>query len=78
MFGFEKGLHETISGAILSFMIATQYVGQPDRLGQALSGRTVREPAIGGRTAVPTAPVWAPKPVPVEAPVEAEPEPIAA
>ena len=77
MFGFDRGLHETVSGAILDFLIASEYAGQPDRMRDALMGRAVREPASSGRTAAPATPAEAPKPIPAEAPAE-EREPIAA
>ena len=75
MFGFDRGLHETVSEAILHFLIASEYAGRPDRMRDALRPSAVGEPASGGRTVVP---VRAPKPVPAGAPAEAEPEPIAA
>ena len=78
MFGFDRGLHETVSEAILHFLIASENAGRPDRMRDALRPSAVREPASGGRTAVPAVHVPAPKPVPAEAPAEAEPEPIAA
>ncbi len=74
MFGFDRGLHETVSGAIMHFLIASQYAGRPDRMRDALSGHAVREPANGGRTAVPAAVAEAAKPVTAEP----EREPIAA
>ena len=77
MFGFDRGLHETVSGAIMQFLIASEYAGQPDRMRDALAGRAVREPATGGRAAVRTAPAPAPTPTPTAAPNE-EREPIAA
>ena len=73
MFGFDRGLHETVSGAIMHFLIASQYVGRPDRMRDALRGHAVREPA-NGRTAVPAALAQAAKPVTAEP----EREPIAA
>ena len=78
MFGLDKGLHETVTQAILHFMIASTYAGRPDLMRQALTGPAVREAAIGGRTAVPAVPAKAPKPTPAEAPAAEEPEPIAA
>ena len=78
MFGFDRGLHETVSGAILHFLISAAYAGQPDLMRQALRSHAVRERASGGRTAVPVAPAVAPQPVPAEARAVEEPEPIAA
>ena len=78
MFGFDRGLHETVSGAIMHFLIASQYAGQPDVMGQALRAHAGREAATSTRTIVRMAPAPAPKPIPAAAPVEAEPEPIAA
>ena len=78
MFGFDRGLHETVSGAILHFLISAAYAGQPDLMRQALTRHAVREPASGGRTAVPAAPAGAPQPVRAEAHAEEEPEPVAA
>ena len=78
MFGFDRGLHETVSGAIMHFLIASQYAGRLDLMGQALRQHADRGAAASTRTAVRTAPAPAPKPIPAAAPVEAEPEPIAA
>ena len=78
MFGFDRGLHETVSGAIMHFLIASQYAGRVDLMGQALRQHADREAAASTRTAVRTAPAQAPAPVPAAAPIEAEPEPIAA
>ena len=78
MYGFDRGLHETVSGAIMHFLTASQYAGQPDMMRQALTGHAVREPESGGRTAVPAPPAWAPRPIPAQAPAREEPEPIAA
>ena len=77
LFGFDRGLHETVSGAIMDFLIASAYAGQPDRMRDALTAHAVREPASGARAAVPAAPAEAPKRVPAPAPAE-EREPIAA
>ena len=78
MFGFDRGLHETVSGAIMHFLIASQYAGRLDLMGQALRQHADREAAGSTRTIVRTAPAPAPKPVPAAVPTEAEPEPIAA
>ena len=78
MFGFDRGLHETVSGAVLHFLISAAYAGRPDLMRQALTSHAVHAPASGGRTAVPAAPAGAPRPIPAEARAEEEPEPIAA
>ena len=78
MFGFDRGLHETVTQAVLNFLNASRYPGQPDLLRHALTGQGVRESAAATRTAVPAAPAKAPRPVPAEAPAAKEPEPIAA
>ncbi len=80
LFGFDRGLHETVSGAIMDFLIASAYPGQPELMGQALRTRADREAAARTRTVVRKVPAQAPAPIPAPAPVEAEPErePIAA
>ena len=80
MFGFDRGLHETVSGVIVNFLIASQYPGQPELMGQALRAHADREAAARTRTVVRKVPAQAPAPIPAPAPVEAEPErePIAA
>ena len=78
MYGFDRGLHETVSGAIMHFLTASQYAGQPDLMRHALMGHAVREPESGGRTAVPVAPARVPRPIPAVVPAHEEPEPIAA
>ena len=80
MFGLDRGLHETVSGAIMHFLIASQYAGRLDLMGQALREHADREAARSGRTAVRTATAQPAKPVTPVAPAEAAPErePIAA
>ena len=78
MFGFDRGLYETMSGVIVNFLIASQYPGQPELMGQALRAHADREAAARTRTVVRKVPAQAP--IPASTPVEAEPErePIAA
>ena len=78
MFGFDRGLHEAVSGVIMNFLIASQYAGQPDLMSQALRAHADREAAASTPTVVRAVPAQAPAPVPATAPAEAEPEPIAA
>ena len=78
MFGFDRGLHETVSGVIVNFLIASQYAGRPDLMGKALKQHADRQAAASTRAIVRALPARAPKPSPAAAPVEAEPEPIAA
>ena len=78
MYGFDRGLYGTVSGAIMHFLTASQYAGQPDLMRQALTAQAAREPESGRRTAVPVPPARAPQPVPADAPAREEPEPIAA
>ena len=78
MYGFDRGLHETVSGAIMHFLNASMYAGQPDLMRQALRGHDVREPESGSRTPVPVAPARVPQPIPAVVPAREEPEPIAA
>ena len=78
MFGFDRGLHEAVSGVIMNFLIASQYAGQPDLMSQALRAHADREAAASTPTVVRAVPAQAPAPIPATAPAEAEPEPIAA
>ncbi len=75
LFGFDRGFHETVTQAILHFLTASVYIGQPDRMREALTRPAVREAAIGRRTIVPARPK-APELVP--APAHEEPERLAA
>lgn len=78
MFGFDRGLHETVSGVIVNFLIASQYAGRLDLMGEALKQHADRQAAARTRTIVRAVPAQAPKPSPAAEPAEAEPEPIAA
>ena len=77
MFGFDRGLYETVAQAILYWELGVLYAGRPDLLREALTPTATRASAADDRIAAP-ARAKAPELVPAPELADEEPEPIAA